>query len=141
MLDDSIVLVRQRRSAAPYYLLPGGGVDSGETLADALVREVAEETGLQCRPVRPLFINDTISPTGDRHLVNITFLTEVRDGSILNRPSDRSIEAVEVIPVARITELDLRPAIASQIQDAFAHDFTASAVYLGPIWTPETGHA
>jgi 8-oxo-dGTP pyrophosphatase MutT (NUDIX family) len=140
IIDDSIVLVRQRRTAAPYYLLPGGGVDTGETLANALVREVAEETGLQCTPVRPIFINDTISPARDRHLVNITFLTEVTGGSILDQPLDTSIEAVEVVPISRLTELDFRPAIARQIQDAYATGFTAPTSYLGSIWTPETGH-
>lgn len=33
-----------------YYKLPGGGVEQGETLQQTLIREVAEESGLQVIP-------------------------------------------------------------------------------------------
>lgn len=36
------------------YILPGGGVDEGESIEDALHREVAEETGCRCREIRHL---------------------------------------------------------------------------------------
>jgi len=35
------------------WLLPGGSLEAGESLADGLVREVREETGVDVRPVRP----------------------------------------------------------------------------------------
>ncbi|KAB1196002.1 MULTISPECIES: NUDIX domain-containing protein [Haloferax] len=41
--DGSILLVRQDGK----WVLPGGGVESGESKTDALVREIREETGLE----------------------------------------------------------------------------------------------
>jgi ADP-ribose pyrophosphatase YjhB (NUDIX family) len=45
-------LLLQRRGDNGLWGLPGGSVEPGESVADAVVREVREETGLEVRPVR-----------------------------------------------------------------------------------------
>ena len=52
--DGRIALVRNRWSDG--WVLPGGTVESGETLREAVVRETREETGLAVRVERPLEI-------------------------------------------------------------------------------------
>jgi 8-oxo-dGTP pyrophosphatase MutT (NUDIX family) len=42
--DDEVMLVKQ--SYAPGWILPGGGVERGETLHEAAIREAREEAGL-----------------------------------------------------------------------------------------------
>ena len=44
-----------------WLLLPGGGQRPGETLPDALIREVSEETGFVVRPGRLLWIREYIT--------------------------------------------------------------------------------
>src|SRR5215471_86159 len=44
-----VVCERHRRTAAPYYKLPGGALQPGEHLVDAVLREVLEETGVSAR--------------------------------------------------------------------------------------------
>lgn len=48
-------MVRHRDAEREYWTLPGGGVESGETPHEAVVREVKEETGLDARVRRFLF--------------------------------------------------------------------------------------
>jgi len=141
VVGGKILLVRQRRTGEPYYLLPGGGVDAGETLAEALRREVFEETGLECTPVRPLFISDTIEPGGSRHVVNLTFLAAVTGGEILSGSRDSSIEGIDLVEPSALAELDLRPPMARELLEASLSDFDVPAVYLGSLWTPEEGPA
>jgi 8-oxo-dGTP diphosphatase len=46
-----LVARRARGPALGVWTLPGGVVEAGETLIEALVREVAEETGITVEPV------------------------------------------------------------------------------------------
>lgn len=56
---DAIVIVRNRWAIGDVWSLPGGRLEPGEALQDALVREVAEETGLVVEPVDLAFTLDT----------------------------------------------------------------------------------
>src|SRR5262245_33852004 len=51
IFDDGRVLL-QRRDDTRRWGLPGGAVDPGESVRDAVIREVLEETGLDVEPVR-----------------------------------------------------------------------------------------
>jgi len=44
--DGRVALIERHRSGRHYFTFPGGGVDSGETAEQAVVRELEEETGL-----------------------------------------------------------------------------------------------
>jgi ADP-ribose pyrophosphatase YjhB (NUDIX family) len=135
-----IVLVRHRRGDSVYHLLPGGGVEARETLEEALVREVREETGFEVALGEPLFINDTIDPAaGGRHIVNITFRARITGGAVTDHPIDDRIEAVEIIDPSQLAGLDLRPPLSAEVIDVIAQGFVGPARYLGPLWAPETG--
>jgi 8-oxo-dGTP diphosphatase len=137
LLDGDIVLVRHRKADSTYHLLPGGGVEYRESLENALVREVAEETGLDIRIGRPLIINDTMDPAGTRHIVNVTFGAAIIGGDIIDSPLDDRIECVELFSPERLTGLDLRPPIAEALLQAIRAPHTFQAVYLGDIYSAE----
>ena len=53
--DGRLLLVKRKRPPeAGCWNLPGGKVDFGERVEDAIVREIAEETGLKIALLRPL---------------------------------------------------------------------------------------
>ena len=59
-----VLLCRHEKPGKEYWLLPGGGVNSGESLVDALHRELREEVGIFDEiPVEgPVAIADSIAP-------------------------------------------------------------------------------
>lgn len=137
LLDGQVLLVRHRKGHRSYHLLPGGGVEKGETLREALIREVAEETGLVAEIGRPLVINDTIDPAGTRHLLNITFAATVVGGSLTVDPTDHRIEGLDLVDPSGLAVLDLRPPIAIELVAAIAAGDAFHATYLGPLFTEE----
>jgi 8-oxo-dGTP diphosphatase len=52
--DDKVALIERFRDGKHYFVFPGGGVDEGETLTEAVVREMDEETGLHVTVKRKL---------------------------------------------------------------------------------------
>ena len=59
-----VLLCRQEKPGKEYWLLPGGGVDSGETLIEALRRELREELGVEAdvQFEGPVALVDSIAP-------------------------------------------------------------------------------
>jgi mutator protein MutT len=45
--DDKLAVIERHRAGRQYFTFPGGGVDAGETVEQAIVREVEEELGLR----------------------------------------------------------------------------------------------
>jgi len=76
LLRDGRILLLKRNSEPNKgkWEKPGGRVDFGETLEAAVVREMKEETGVDCKVVRLLAATSEISPGS--HWVSISFLLE-----------------------------------------------------------------
>jgi 8-oxo-dGTP diphosphatase len=79
------VLLQRARDDGKWYVV-GGAVDPGEDPADAVVREVSEETGLVVRPVRVVGVySDPVATyaNGDRvFYVNTCFACEITGGAL-----------------------------------------------------------
>ena len=81
--DSSGRVLLQRRSDNGYWNLPGGGLELGESVAQACVREVREETGLEVEVVRLIGVYSapditTMSYPDGRVIQYVTSLFECR---------------------------------------------------------------
>ncbi len=113
-----------RRTDNGLWCLPGGGVDPGESVAEACIREVWEETGLQVRVQRLIGVYS--SPhriieyaDGNRfQIIGVMFGVEVLGGELtLN---EEVSEFAYCMP-AEIAGLDMMEHHRERIADALAH--------------------
>jgi ADP-ribose pyrophosphatase YjhB (NUDIX family) len=118
--DGKVLIVRRARPpAAGLYTLPGGGVEVGETLVEAVVREVREETALAVEPVALAGYREAIARDGDgrveRHFVILPFAARWIAGEpVLN---DELVEATWLDPAA-ITGLNTTAGLAEVVASA-----------------------
>jgi 8-oxo-dGTP diphosphatase len=102
--DGKVLVVRRARNPALHlYTLPGGVVEAGETLFEAVKREVREETQLAIEPValagnREVIVRDEKGAV-ERHFVILSFAARWLSGEpALNEELDdaRWITAAEL---------------------------------------------
>jgi 8-oxo-dGTP diphosphatase len=104
--DGQILLVKRlREPSAGRWSVPGGRVEAGETLAEALVREVHEETRLEVRAGELLgWVERRV---GAHHYVILDFrATLVQPGANVPSPGDDAADA-RLVPLGELGSLDL----------------------------------
>ncbi|MBC7773329.1 MAG: NUDIX domain-containing protein [Pyrinomonadaceae bacterium] len=108
--EDAMLVVRYRDDRGNFYALPGGGQRPGEELSSAVVREVAEETGLQVH-VGPLrFVRECLAGPGSRalpadfHQVEFYFTCEILGQTPMAPALDPGQDGVEWCTVAQLRD-------------------------------------
>lgn len=136
---DRILLCRHEKPGREYWLLPGGGVNSGESLVEGLRRELAEEIGIDdVIPFEgPIAVVDSIAPArsfSGKHVVHIIFSGDLGGRSLEAVTSaDAAVRGHRLFTLPELDEIVLHPPIQRFLSRWRPGD---PIVYLGPLWAP-----
>ena len=138
--QDRVLLCRHEKAGrGEYWLLPGGGVNLGESLVAALHRELLEEIGISDKlPVEgPVAIVDSISPQrgfGAKHVVHIIFSADLSGRSLEAVTSkDAAVRGHRLFDTVDLDDIALHPPIQRFLRRWQPGD---PAAYLGSLWAP-----
>ena len=126
-----------------FYEVPGGGIQAGESLEEAVRREVREETGYSVDVHELLWVRDYIAanhefaevnPPGF-HAVDLLFRCSLA-GPVMAEAheADNYQVGVEWVAAGRLREIRLAPATLVPVLEAFLVDRTViRPIYLGDV--------
>ena len=130
--EGRVLLIRRgKEPLRGRWVIPGGTVEAGETLHDALVREVREETGLVVRPVEVVLVFDRILREQGQlcyHYVIIDYLCEYVSGT---PQAATDAEAVALVRPEELPDYDLPPQALEVVLDGFRRCRVASGLVSG----------
>lgn len=136
--DGEVLLVRHEKAGRSYWLVPGGGLDPGETMLAAGAREVLEETGYSVEMGRLLLLCEAIDPKpGGRHIVNVVYAATVRGGTLTVGAGDKSLRDAQWHPLEALETLEMYPPIGADLLACCRDDDASDTVrVLGNTWRP-----
>jgi ADP-ribose pyrophosphatase YjhB (NUDIX family) len=104
--DDELLMVKRGKDPGKgLWSLPGGRVERGEYLADALRREVREETGLDVTVGDLVGIFEVV---GEPHYVVLDFFARAEHEDALAAAAD-DVDEVRWVPLDHVGELECTP--------------------------------
>jgi 8-oxo-dGTP diphosphatase len=137
--DDLLLLVRhQKPERAPYWVLPGGRLEPGETIPECAEREISEETGLSARFSGLLYVSEFLRE--GRHTVDITvrMVLEGDEEAVLGTDpevapgSEPTLRELRWVGEDELREIELLPSsIKARLLEDAAGGWTANTIYIG----------
>ncbi len=137
--DGALLLVRhQKPHRDPYWVLPGGRLEPGETIPECAEREISEETGLSARYSGVLYVSEFLRE--GRHTVDLTVrMTPAGDGEAelgsdpeVAPGSEPTLRELRWVEADELREIVLLPDwIKDRLLEDAADGWPAGRIYLG----------
>ena len=132
--DDKILLAQHKRKGRKYWVPPGGGVDFGESLEEALIRELQEEASVTIRVGELVMVNDSVPPDKHRHIINLFFRAEIVSGTLKVGTDDKRLVGMKFVSLAKVPQITLYPDVRNELVEIAKGERAHLPIYLGNLW-------
>ena len=120
--DQKILLVKQKVTDSRHWSLPGGTLECGETIAECIIREMAEETGLKVEIEKLLYICDRME-NDQNQVVHITLKLRRTGGSLQlgyePEPDANPITELKMVPIEELSQYGFSERFCNLVKNNF----------------------
>lgn len=113
--EGKLLLGQHRKDGKTYFLLPGGGVDPGESWGEAAAREMQEELGVEARAGALLAVFENRSADTGRHIMHAILRGEVV-GDPTPTGDDERVVGCRWVGVEELSELTILPPVRDRFR-------------------------
>jgi 8-oxo-dGTP diphosphatase len=133
LVDNKLLTLKYNYNGNLLYAIPGGNLEFGEKLEEALKRELQEEIGLEIEVQNLLFLAEVHQQNKDT--LHCVFNTKIVSGIPQLNPKETSALEICWLPINNLDEYNLYPNIKTQIKEHFI-EAKDHQVFLGEISQP-----
>ena len=123
---EKVLCIDCRYEDGDYFLFPGGGLEAGETIAEAAIREMLEETGFKVKIKKLVYVEDWIKDRKtNTRVLNMFFLVKRIGGSLIDGKKDGGkIKKIKWIYLKDLNKIGFRPKyIAERLYRDYKNNF------------------
>ena len=108
--ENKVLLVKHVKNGKDYFVLPGGGVEFGETAEESLLRELKEELDItKVKSVKFLKIRDFIPDDKSRHIIDLYFYVRADLSGVRLAEDDGIIKGFGFFSVSELQNIVVYP--------------------------------
>jgi 8-oxo-dGTP diphosphatase len=118
------LLVKKSDKVGPYpgtYLTPGGGVNTGELVDNAALRELYEETGVEVKNLKRVFFDEDVTENWQgvkRHYIMLMYPAEYVSGALRQTEgNDDKFEDVNWFSIDDLRKMNLSPPLVKLLKN------------------------
>lgn len=129
--NQKILTMQYNYGGQEVYNLPGGNLELGEHLSDALAREMQEELGIEVSVGEMILVGEIYFEARKKHTLHLLFEGKITSGIPTLNPKETSALAIKWLNINDLDKINLYPNLSKQIQDYLAEKL--SNKYIGKI--------
>jgi 8-oxo-dGTP diphosphatase len=113
--NDKILTMQYRYGNEDVFNLPGGNLEFGEKMVDALKREMEEELGIEVRVGSLILIGEIHFPEQKKHSLHCIFEGKIMAGTPTLNPEHTSAQNIRWLALHELPSLNLYPNVSKNL--------------------------
>lgn len=129
--NQQVLTMQYNYSGQEVYNLPGGNLELGEHLNDALAREMQEELGIEVSVGEMVLVGEVYFSARKKHTLHLLFEGKITAGVPILNPKETSALAIKWLAINDLENVNLYPNLSKSIK--YYLDGKLSNKYIGKI--------